>query len=56
MCHSLVMIIPDPGECTQGTENEGDVCDCSNDENQVRVDFMVPDIVHDLEKEPANTR
>ena len=50
------MVISDPGECAQGTKNDGNVGNCSDDENQVRVDFMVPEVVHDLEKEPANTR
>lgn len=50
------MVIPDPGECTQRTENDGDVGNCPDDKDQVRVDFMVPEVVHDLKNEPANTR
>jgi hypothetical protein len=50
------MVISDPGECAQGTENDSDVRDRPDDENQVRVDFMVPEVVHDLEGEPANAR
>jgi hypothetical protein len=49
------MIIPDPGECAQGTDNDGDVGNRPDDDGQFRVDLMVAEVVHDFEKEPANT-
>lgn len=51
----LVMVIPDPGDCTHCSDNNSDVGDRPNDEDQVGVDLMVPEIVHDLENEPACT-
>ena len=50
------MVIPDPWECTQGTDNDGDVGNRPDDEDQVRVDCMVPIVVHNLENEPSNAR
>jgi len=50
-----MMVIPDPGDCAQCTDDDGDVGDRPNDEDQVRVDVMMPEIVHDLENEPACT-
>ena len=55
MEHVLVMVIPDPGDCAQCSNDNSDVGDRPNDEDQVRVDVMVPEIVHDLENEPACT-
>ena len=55
MEHVLVMVISDPGECAQCSDDDSDVGDRPNDEDQVRVDVMVPEIVHDLENEPACT-
>jgi hypothetical protein len=48
-----VMIIPDPGKCAQCTDNDSDVGGCPNDENRVMV--LMPEIVHNLEDEPAST-
>ena len=56
MEHVLVMVIPDPGKCAQCTANDSDVGDRPDDEDQVRVDVVIPEIVHDLENEPACTR
>ena len=53
MEYVLVMVIPDPGDCAQCTNDDSDVGDRPDDEDQVRVDVMVPEIVHDLENEPA---
>ena len=50
-----MVIIPNPGESAQGTENDGDVGNCPDDEDQIRVNFMVPEDVHDLEDEPTNS-
>jgi hypothetical protein len=42
------MIISQPGDGAQGADNDGNVCDCANNENRVVVDRMVPEVVHDL--------
>jgi hypothetical protein len=55
MEHVLVMVIPNPGDCAQCTDDDSDVGDRPDDEYQVRVDLIMPEIVHDLENEPAGT-
>ena len=50
------MIIPDPGERAQCADNDSDVGNRPDDEDHIRVDIMMPVIVHDLENEPACTR
>ena len=53
--HSLVVGIPQPGDCAHGTNNDCDVGDSPNDEDHVAVDRMVSEVVHDLEDKPAGT-
>jgi hypothetical protein len=50
------MIISHPGECAQSTDNDGNVCDSADDENRVVIDRMVPEVVHNLQDEPPNSR
>jgi hypothetical protein len=56
MERSLVMIVPDPGDCTQGTDNNSDIGNRPDGKDQIWVDCMVPEVVHDLENKPTNTR
>ena len=50
-----MMVIPNPGDCAQCTDDDSDVSGRPGDEYQVRVDLIMPEIVHDLENEPACT-
>jgi hypothetical protein len=52
---SLVVGIPHPGDCAQGTYNDCDVGDNPNDEDHFAVDRMVSEVVHDLEYKPTGT-
>ena len=51
---SLVMGVPHPRDCTHGTDDNGNVCHGTNDENRIRVDRMVSEVVHNLQEEPTN--
>jgi hypothetical protein len=51
-----VVVIPDPGDCAQGADDDGNICDRANDENRIWIDRMVPEVVHDLKDEPQNSR
>lgn len=53
--HSLVVGIPHPGDCAQGTHNDCDVGDNPNDKDYLSVDGVVSEVVHDLEDKPAGT-
>ena len=55
MEHVLVMIISNPGDRAQCTDDDSDIGDRPADENQVGVDLIMPEIVHDLENEPGGT-
>ena len=48
--------IPHPGNCAQGDDDDNDVGNRPGDENRHVVDRMVPEVVHDLQNEPASTR
>lgn len=52
---SLVVSVSHPRNCAYGADDDGNVCYRTNDENRIRVDRMVPEVVHDLQDEPANT-
>jgi hypothetical protein len=52
---SLVMGVSHPRECAYGTDNDGSVRHRTDDENRIRVDRMVSEVVHNLQDEPANT-
>jgi hypothetical protein len=55
MEHVLVVIIPNPRDCAQCTDDDSDVGDRPDDKYQVGVDLMMPEIVYDLENEPCGT-
>jgi len=55
MKYPLVMVIPDPGNRAQCSDNDSDVGNRPEDEDHVGVDIMMPEVVHDLENEPACT-
>ena len=53
MKYPLVMVVPDPGNRAQCGDNDSDVGNRPEDEDHVGVDIMMPEVVHDLENEPA---
>jgi hypothetical protein len=46
------MVIPDPGDRAQGTDDNGDIGDRANYDNSVWIDRMVPKVVHDFKDKP----
>jgi hypothetical protein len=50
------MVVSHPGDCTQCADDDGKVCDRANNEGGVGIDRMVPEVVHDLEGKPPNSR
>jgi hypothetical protein len=50
-----MVIIPDPGDRAHCADNDSDVGNSPDDEDHIRVDLMMPEIIHDLENEPACT-
>ena len=51
-----MMVVSHPGECAQGADDDGNVCDRANNEDGVVIDRMVPEVVHDLKDKPPNSR
>jgi hypothetical protein len=52
---SLVVGIPHPRDCAQGTDDDSNVGDRPNNKDRVVVDRMLSEDVHDLEDKPAST-
>ena len=51
----LVMVISHPRECAYGADNDSSDCYRPDDENGIRIDGMVSEVVHNLQDEPSNT-
>ena len=50
------MVVSHPGYCAQCADYDRKVCDSANNECGVGIDRMVPEVVHDLEGKPPNSR
>jgi hypothetical protein len=49
MEYPLVMVIPDPGNRAQCSDNDSDVGNSPDGEDHIRVDIVMPEIIHDFE-------